>query len=121
MLSDSYTTKSIDDASKRMRLWVVTFADWPHCALQAAVQAWATRNTPYMPSPGQFHNAGVHVIERLRADLKDMRRILRAMHDEEPAWEKFEPDAEILEKLARLAQAMRNGEDLGRLRREGAI
>lgn len=121
MLANAYAPKGGDDPAKRMRLWVVTFQDWPHCALQAAVQAWATKDTAFMPSPGQFHAVGAPVIERKRADLQDMRRIVRVLHDREPEYERFEPDPEITQKLARLGLAMRRGEDLAKLRKEGQI
>lgn len=121
MLADAYQHKTADDPAKRMKLWIVTFQDWPHCALQAAVHAWATRDTAFMPSPGQFHACGAPTLERKRADITDLLRILRALRRPMPQHEKADPDPEVLTKLRRLSVAMRNGEDLAKLQKAGEI
>lgn len=122
MLSDAYQSKGSVDPAKRVRLWVMTFGDWPHCALQEAVRAWAHKDTPYMPSPGQFHAVGAPAIERRRTDLADVVRVLRIIEKpEDKDWDSYVADPEVIEKLRRMRDALRRGEDLGKLRADGLI
>jgi hypothetical protein len=122
MLDGAYQSKHTDNPSKRVKLWIETFQDWPHCALQEAVKAWAHKDTPYMPSTGQFFHVGIGAIERRRSDLADVQRILRVMdHPEDENWDEFVVDPEVARKLRRLSKAMRNGEDLEKLHAQGEI
>ena len=121
-LAAVYQFKTADDPGKRVAMWVDTFESWPLCALKAAVKAWSLKDTPFMPSPGQFNACGEYVIEERRADLADVRRIIGLMDKpEDKDWDSFVPDPEVARKLRRLMTGLRNGEDLRALRARGEI
>ena len=121
-LSSAFQAKGGGDANKRVMLWVETFADWPLCALKGAVKRWSLRDTPFMPSPGQFHAAGNAEIEKRRADLEDVRHLLHIIdRPTDTDWDAFIPDPEVARKLNRLKEALKNGENVAELRRTGVL
>jgi hypothetical protein len=121
-LASTYQTKGTDAPEKRVALWVETFAAWPLCALNDAVRSWSLKDTPFMPTSGQFNACGVGAVEKRRADLADVRAILGFM--ERPAdrnWDAFVTDPDVARKFQRLIAGLRNGENLRALRERGEI
>lgn len=121
-LSSVYQSKGAEKPEARVAMWLDAFQDWPRCALAEAVRAWSVKDTSFMPTPGQFHACGAHAIERRRADLADVRQVLKIMDKPSDGdVHEYAADPAIVAKLQRLSLAMRNGENLARLRARGEI